>query len=139
MNYKKAKRALQKKFEKQSWTLDKNRMYYLNDLNKELLRDFRAIVQKYPDIRDEYRVSENNIQLLVDHLKDEDAEKRWGFLKAFEAQFALFQPYWYHRASSAYEVASDESKDGYVRQSAREDAEQSSEKYLNIQIECGLF
>ena len=54
LNYKKAKRALQKKFERQNWSLDKNRMYYLNDLNKELLRDFWAIVQKYPDLPDEY-------------------------------------------------------------------------------------
>ena len=137
LNYRKAKRALQKKFERQNWALDKNRMYYLNDLNKELLRDFWAIVQKYPDLPDEYRVSEKNIQLLVDHLKDEDAGKRHEFLKAFEAQFAGFQPYWYHRAAAAYEVARDESLEDWMRKEARQDAHLSLWKFMSIQIKCG--
>ena len=137
MNYRKAKRALQKKFERQNWALDKNRMYYLNDLNKELLRDFWAIVQKYPDLPDEYRVSERNIQLLVDHLKDEDAFKRHEFLRAFAGQFAGFQPYWYHRAAAAYEVANDKRVDAGIRKDAREDAHFSLEKFMSVQIDCG--
>ena len=137
MNYRKAKRALQKKFERQNWALDKNRMYYLNDLNKELLRDFWAIVQKYPDLPDEYRVSERNIQLLVDHLKDEDAFKRHEFLRAFSGQFAGFQPYWYHRAAAAYEVANDKRVDAGIRKDAREDAHFSLEKFMSVQIDCG--
>lgn len=137
LNYKKAKRALQRKFERQNWSLDKNRMYYLNDLNKELLRDFWAIVQKYPELPDEYRVSEKNIQLLVDHLKDEDAKMRHEFLKAFNDQFAGFQPYWYHRAAAAYEVSGNAQLDEDTRAAAREDARFSIERYMNIQIVCG--
>ena len=137
LNYKKAKRALQRKFERQNWSLDKNRMYYLNDLNKELLRDFWSIVQKYPELPDEYRVSEKNIQLLVDHLKDEDAKMRHEFLKAFNDQFAGFQPYWYHRAAAAYEVSGDTRLDEDTRAAAREDARFSLERYMNIQIVCG--
>ena len=137
LNYKKAKRALQKKFERQNWALDKNRLYYLNDLNKELLRDFWAIVQKYPELPDEYRVSEKNIQLLVDHLKDEDAKMRHEFLKAFSDQFAGFQPYWYHRAAAAYEVAGNAQLDEGARSAAREDARFSLDRYMSIQIVCG--
>ena len=137
LNYKKAKRALQRKFERQNWSLDKNRMYYLNDLNKELLRDFWAIVQKYPYLPDEYRVSENNIQLLVDHLKDEDAKMRHEFLQAFSDQFAGFQPYWYHRAAAAYEVSGNMQLDKETRSAAREDAWFSIERYMSIQIVCG--
>ena len=137
LNYRKAKRALQKKFERQNWALDKNRMYYLNDLNKELLRDFWAIVQKYPDLPDQFRVSEKNIQLLVDHLKDEDAGKRHEFLQAFEDQFAGFQPYWYHRAAAAYEVASNESLEDWMRKEARQDAHFSLGRFMSIQIKCG--
>ena len=136
LNYKKAKRALQKKFERQSWALDKNRMYYLNDLNKELLRDFWAIVQKYPDLPDEYRISEKNIQLLVDHLKDDDAKMRFEFLRAFQEQFAGFQPYWYHRAAAAYEVCRDEELSGTTRSNARDDARFSLKFYIDAQIEC---
>ena len=137
LNYRKAKRALQKKFERQNWALDKNRMYYLNDLNKELLRDFWAIVQKYPDLPDQFRVSEKNIQLLVDHLKDEDAGKRHEFLQAFESQFAGFQPYWYHRAAAAYEVSRNESLEKSVRDEARQDAHFSLGRFMSIQIDCG--
>lgn len=137
LNYKKAKRALQKKFEKQNWALDKNRMYYLNELNKELIRDFWAIVQKYPSLPDEYRVSEKNIQLLVDHLKDEDSNKRWEFLQSFQDQFAGFQPYWYHRAAAAYEVSRTSDFENQVREYALADARKSLENYMNIQFECG--
>lgn len=137
LNYKKAKRALQKKFDMQNWSLDKNRMYYLNELNKELLRDFWAIVQKYPELPDEYRVSEKNIQLLVDHIKDDDAMKRLEFLQAFQDQFAGFQPYWYHRAAAAYEVAADDKCDSSQRQTAREDARFALKQYMAVQIECG--
>ena len=137
LNYKKAKRALQKKFERQSWSLDKVRMYSLNDLEKELLRDYWAIVQKYPDLKDEYRVSEKNIQLLVDHLKDEDAVKRLEFLKAFENQFEGFQPYWYHRAATAYEVSQEKKNDDDTRKRAREDARFAVERYMSIQFVCG--
>ena len=137
LNYKKAKRALQKKFEMQSWSLDKNRMYYLNDLNKELLRDFWAIVQKYPELPDEYRVSEKNIQLLVDHIKDEDAGKRLEFLQAFQDQFAGFQPYWYHRAAAAYEVFCNKEYETYKREEAKLDAQFALKQYMTIQIECG--
>jgi len=137
LNYKKAKRALQKKFEKQNWSLDKNRMYYLNDLNKELLRDFWAIVQKYPELPDEYRVSEKNIQLLVDHIKDEDAVKRLEFLQAFQEQFAGFQPYWYHRAVAAYEVSGNTNCEPYQRDAAKLDARFALKQYMTIQIECG--
>ena len=137
LNYKKAKRVLQKKFDKQSWELDKNRLYYLNNLNKDLIRNFWAIVQKYPDLPDEARLSEKNIQLLVDHLKDEDAQKRLEFLQAFEPQFAGFQPYWYHRAAAGYEVWNNKNLDEFVRSAAFYDAKRSNEKFMAIQITCG--
>ncbi len=136
LNYKKAKRALQKKFDRQSWSLDKNRMYYLNELNKELLRDFWAIVQKYPDLPDEFRVSEKNIQLLVDHLKDDDAKMRFEFLRAFQDQFAGFQPYWYHRAVAAYEVSNIKELADSTREDARDDARFSLKSYIDFQIKC---
>ena len=137
MNYRKAKKALQKKFKRQSWALDKNRLYYLNDLNKELLRDFWAIVQKYPGLNDEYRISESDIQLLVDHLKDEDAVKRHEFLVALEKQYAAFQPYWYHRAAAAHEIALGNSSSESEVESAWEDARRSLNMYTKAQVICG--
>ena len=166
MNYRKIKRKLQAQFKKQVWSLDKSKMLYLNDLNKDILSSFWAIVQKYPDIDDKYRVAEQDIQMLVDHLKDEDAEKRHEFLVALASRFAAFQPYWYHRAVAAYEVAcniekelrgkashggqgksmqeitsEEEEKDmnekKRVMDSAWKDAKASLDTYLRWQLECG--
>ena len=157
MNYRKIKRKLQAQFKKQEWSLDKAKMRYLNDLNKDILSSFWSIVQKYPDLPDKFRVAEQDIQMLVDHLKDEDAAKRHDFLVALKGRFSAFRPYWYHRAAAAYEVAcnidktiEDKKKSGWKDTTADEgerliqqgkdawrDAMESIGMYLGWQQECG--
>ena len=157
MNYRKIKRKLQAQFKKQEWGLDKAKMRYLNDLNKDILSAFWSIVQKHPDLPDKFRVSEQDVQMLVDHLKDEDAVKRHSFLVALKGRFSAFQPYWYHRAAAAYEVACnidktimDNEKSGWkdIKADDRErliqqgkdawgDARESIDMYLGWQQECG--
>ena len=156
MNYRKIKNKLRAQFKKQEWGLDKSKMRYLNDLNEEVLSSFWSIVQKYPDLPDKYRVSEQDIQMLVDHLKDEDAVKRHDYLVALEGRFSAFRPYWYHRASAAYEVACniektikdrkdsdsqdmpmDDSGESIEQKSAWRDAKVSLDKYLGWHQECG--
>lgn len=136
-NYRKAKLALAAKAKRQNWELEKHKLDYLNELNKELLRNFWQIVQKYPDLPEEYRVSEKDIQLLVDHLKDEDAVKRHEFLKYFKYQFAAFLPYWYHRGAAAYEVSRMETLSKEQRAAALVDAETALRSYMELLIKCG--
>ena len=157
MNYRKIKRKLQAQFKKQEWSLDKAKMRYLNDLNKDILSSFWSIVQKYPDLPDKFRVAEQDIQMLVDHLKDEDAAKRHDFLVALKGRFSAFRPYWYHRAAAAYEVAcglektiDDKEKSSWKdtttddmekliqqHKDAWRDAKDSIDMYLGWQQECG--
>ena len=100
VNYTRAKRRVMKAFQKQSWSLDKNRMRYLNELNKSLLQKYWAIVQRY-NVRDDLRVSESDIALLIDHLKDEDIKRQHDFLVSMEFKYKGLQNYWYYRGLAA--------------------------------------
>ncbi len=102
MNYKKAKANLKKKFKRANWELDKNRLWYLNTLNKELLEKYWVLVDRYK-IKDAYRVVEDDIVHLVERLKDEDASRKYNFLKETEHTYEELPIYWYYRGQAAYE------------------------------------
>ena len=104
MNYKKAKANLTKKFKRSNWELDKNRMVYLNELNKCLLEKYWVIVDRYK-LPDYYRVVEDDVIHLIDRLKDESRERRYAFLKDkdVEETYKFLPVYWYHRGRAAYE------------------------------------
>ena len=102
MNYKRAKRQLLAAYKKKTWGLDKNRMLYLNELNKSLLQKYWVIVQRY-NLPDEYRVSEQDIALLIDHLKDENPQRQHDFLVSMEGKYKGLQNYWYYRGLAAYQ------------------------------------
>ena len=124
MNYKKAKRQLMKAYKKQTWTLDKNRMRYLNDLNKSLLKKYWTLVQRY-GLPDEYRVSEKDIALLIDHLKDTDHKRLYSFLCTTETKYRGLQNYWYYRGLMAQQC------------NDFEDSKASLDRYQKMQRECG--
>lgn len=104
MNYKKAKANLTKKFKRSNWELDKNRMVYLNELNKCLLEKYWVIVDRYK-LPDYYRVVEDDVVHLIERLKDENRERRYAFLKDkdVEETYKFLPVYWYHRGRAAYE------------------------------------
>ena len=104
MNYKKAKANLTKKFKRSNWELDKNRMVYLNELNKCLLEKYWIIVDRYK-LPDYYRVVEDDVIHLIERLKDENGERRYAFLKDkdVEETYKFLPVYWYHRGRAAYE------------------------------------
>ena len=124
MNYKRAKRQLMKTYKKQTWALDKNRMKYLNDLNKSLLRKYWTLVQRY-GVPDEMRVSEKDIALLIDHLKDTDQKRLYSFLRTTERKYLGLQNYWYYRGLMAQQCKDDT------------DAKQSLDLYQKMQREYG--
>lgn len=126
VSYKRAKRQMMAAYGKKTWALDKNRMRYLNELNKSLLQKYWAIVQRY-DLPDRYRVTESDVALLIEHLKDQDSKRRHSFLKALENKYTGLQNYWYYRGLAAYE-----SKDF-------EDANYALACYQKAQEECGAI
>ncbi len=118
ISYKRAKRQLMMAHKKKMWGLDKNRMQYLNELNKSLLQKYWVIVQRY-NLPDEFRVSEQDISLLIDHLKDENPKRLHDFLVAVERKYCGLQNYWYYRGLAAYQsddfVDASKSLDSYRR------------------------
>lgn len=124
MNYRKAKRKLMQAYGKKTWALDKDRMRYLNELNKSLLQKYWALVQRY-DLDDKWRVTEADVALLIDHLKDVDARRRYDFLSSMQDRYAGLQNYWYYRGITAYECGDFN------------DAKFSLNSYRDAQKECG--
>lgn len=102
VNYKRAKNRLLRAYKKDSWALDENRMRYLNELNTDLLTKYWELVQKY-NLQDKYRVTENDIKLLIERLKDPDCERRYRFLVANGPIYVAFQNYWYYLGATALE------------------------------------
>lgn len=124
MNYKKAKRRLMQAYGKKTWELDKDRMRYLNELNKSLLQKYWALVQRY-DIQDSWRVTEADVALLIDHLKDENVGRRYDFLSSMQDRYAGLQNYWFYRGVTAYECGN------------LDDAKYSLNSYRDAQREYG--
>ena len=123
-NYKRAKKRVMQTYKKQTWGLDKSRMQNLNELNKSLLQKYWILVQRY-SLPDEYRVSENDIAMLIDHLKDENPNRLHSFLKSMEKKYFGLQNYWYYRALTATQV-----KD-------KDDAKKALDEYIRFQRDYG--
>lgn len=124
MNYKKAKANLKKKFKRANWELDKNRLWYLNTLNKDLLEKYWVLVDRYK-IKDAYRVVEDDIVHLVERLKDDDASRKYNFLKETKDLYEELPVYWYYRGQAAYEC------------NAKQDALAALNRYQKYQDEFG--
>lgn len=122
MNYKRAKTKLMTKFKKQEWGLDKNRMIYLNDLNKSLFKKYWAVIQRH-GIPDPFRVTEADIARLIERMKSTNAGRRHRFLIAETNTYSALPVYWYYRGQAAFECGdindAKESLDGFQELQSR--------------------
>ena len=102
-NYRKAKIRLAKQFKKATWDLDKNKMVFLNEMNKNLLRNYWELVNRH-GLQDKYRVVESDIEHLIERLKDGNAKRVHDFLSTADAKerYKALAQYWYYRGSNAY-------------------------------------
>lgn len=102
-NYVRAKRNLQRTYKRKMLTLDETKMRNLNLLNKSLLKNYWFVINKYgiPDI---YRVTEDDVEDLINRMKDEDAGRRMRFLVGNEERFKALPEYWYWRGETSYEL-----------------------------------
>lgn len=103
-NYERGKKKIEKKFAKDNWQLDKNKLVCLNELNKNLLVNHWKLVKRYK-MDDRQRVTEEDINLLMNALKDSNPKRKYQFLvnPDHEKTYAKSPLYWYYRASAAYE------------------------------------
>lgn len=96
MSYKRVQHQLQTRLKRDTWELDKDKMKFLNELNKELLEKHWMLVQRYK-IKDAQRVTENDILTLINRLKDDDVKRVYEFLILSERTYKKFPAYWYYR------------------------------------------
>lgn len=122
MNYKQAKSKLMAKFKKQEWGLDKNRMIYLNDLNKSLFKKYWAVIQRH-GIPDPFRVTEADIARLIERMKSTNAGRRHRFLLSETNTYSALPVYWYYRGQAAFECGdindAKEALDGFLQLQSR--------------------
>ena len=103
-NYERGKKKIEKQFARDNWQLDKNKLICLNELNKNLLVNHWNLVKKY-NMDDRQRVTEDDIELLMNKLKDSDVRRKYQFLvnPDHEKTYEKSPLYWYYRASAAHE------------------------------------
>lgn len=85
------------------WSLKKERVIDLNDLQKQLLTSSWRLLRKYR-LPDEYRVTEDTLRDFSKALAEQDKEKALIMFAHLEDAFSVFPPFWYHYGKVAREV-----------------------------------
>lgn len=92
--------------DKKLWRLEKDTIAEINDLRKSFLEVYWRLMTKY-NIPDEWRLSEQQLQRVVDVFEEHDAEKRLRQLEEMQQNFVMFPPFWYAVAKTAHELGQD--------------------------------
>lgn len=87
--------AVRKKFEIETTKLER-----LHALNKELLQSQWKMIQDY-GFDDSLRVSDSDIILFIEALKDSDLRRVYARIEAMREKFRIFPVYWYYLSSVA--------------------------------------
>lgn len=93
--------ALNKKFE-----LAQDKFNKLHDLNKALLTSQWNMIQKY-NFDDSLRVSDSDISILIEALKDTDFFRIYSRIEAMKDRFKIFPMYWYYLSCAAMEAGQE--------------------------------
>lgn len=131
MNYQRGKKKLLKKHKRATWELDKTRMKFLNELNKELLVKHWMLVERYK-LSDKKRVVEDDMLYLINRLKDVNPERKLKFLNQNMCTYDSLPVYWYYRAQAAYDARQAERGD---EEEMRVTALESIQKFFDIHVD----
>lgn len=103
VSYKKVQRELQNEWDDKKFELDTEKLNRIHNLNVELLKAEWGLIRKY-SLSDNLRVTGNNIQRLVECLKDENRKRAYRRLLPMEHVFSVYPTYWYYRSMFALEA-----------------------------------
>lgn len=95
MNYKRIKSKLATNLKKDTWELDKDKLKFLNDLNKELLDKQHFLIKKY-NLDDYWRTTRKDCSELIERLKDENDSRLFEYLSQSELKYQKFPVFWYY-------------------------------------------
>ena len=103
MAYSKLIREIEKEADDHLFDLDTEKLNDLHAQNKELLQDQWNMIRKY-NFDDSLRVSDNDINLLINCLKDDDHDRVYSRIEPMRDKFKLFTVYWYYLSCAALET-----------------------------------
>ena len=103
MAYSKLIKEIEKEADDHLFDLDTEKLNDLHAQNKELLQDQWNMIRKY-NFDDSLRVSDNDINLLINCLKDDDHDRVYSRIEPMRDKFKLFTVYWYYLSCAALET-----------------------------------
>ena len=137
-NYFNAKAVAEKQYNEKNFNLFKEKLDYLNDLNKELFMSQWRLIRKY-NLDDYNRVTRNENQLLQGlsellappnkNIKA-DPILCWQVLKNNERTYRYLNTYWVNRITGAHSIL--RTHDALWAKKARADLLYSCEKYFDL-------
>jgi len=89
--------------DKEKWEIEKDTLDALNEHRKDMFRTSWDLIKryKYPDI---WRIAEEQVNSLIETMKDKDPARRQRKLKRLEKYFEKFPPFWYYYGKTAHEL-----------------------------------
>jgi hypothetical protein len=102
-SYKKIVEENKEKLEKQEWNLEKETLDFLNYQRKKILKTSWELIHKY-DLPDKWRLTEKQVNLYVEILKDENTERKFRKLERLKDEFQAYPPYWFYLGKTAQEL-----------------------------------
>jgi len=104
MNYQSGKKHASIQKRKKEWELQKSAIEQFNGLRRELFDTAWRITKNF-GLKDEFRLTEIQIEQYLDILKDEDDFKRFERLEFIKKNFYAYPPFWYQLGHTAKLVA----------------------------------
>ena len=101
--YSKMIKDIEKEADDHLFELDTEKLNDLHAQNKALLQDQWNMIRKY-NFDDSLRVSDSDINLLINCLKDEDHGRVYSRIEPMRDKFKLFTVYWYYLSCAALET-----------------------------------
>lgn len=85
------------------WELDKAKIEAINDVRKVFLKTYWDLMNTY-NIPERWRLTEQQLNYFLTVINEQDPAVRFRQLKAMQANFEMFPPFWYLLAKTAQEV-----------------------------------
>lgn len=103
MNYRRNRAEYDLGYDKSKWEIQKNRMYHLNGLQKQLFETAWRLTDAH-QISDEYRLTDSQIHAYNTALMESNPTKRFNKLLTMCANFEAYPLFWYQLGSTANSI-----------------------------------
>ena len=131
LNYRKEKAKIVQEEEEKQWELQRSAIEQFNALRRELFDTAWRLADEY-NFPDNYRLTENQITQFNKILQDSDNIRRFERLSYIKDRFEAYPPFWYYLGSAANAIYQDKTQNLELRESYKNDAIQSFDKFFEL-------